>query len=309
MAFTGLFPHRDYCFVLTSADSSANVASSATVERSFALRGSDGTSVSATSYDATDTIETRNSIEGLSALHTAAVQSATEAKVVYMPDFDGDAQADYAVLTTNESTGGAADFYAELRFYLSAAGYSVAMPITTKSNSFFGDNFDRRIGSTLFAAGDVNGDGLTDLVLSHPVADTGSGTFPGGFIVYYGQAPGSSWYTATSSLALGMNIPPTLSVYGNETFGVCSFDAAVLGDFDGDNRDEVACLSSGGFTGGSPIIYGIDLTEGDGTELTGNHFVNTGGGTASGEADSLFTIVQSRAEAALVTGVSLLPLM
>ena len=55
-----------------------------------------------------------------------------------------------------------------------------------------------------------------------------------------------------------------------------------------------ACSPSGGFTGGSPIIYVIDLTEGDGTELTGNHFVNTGGGTASGEADSLFTIGEQK---------------
>ena len=97
LASDGLFLHRDYCFVLTSADTSANAATSAMVERSFALANQAGASVAATSFDATDTIVARDAVDGLADI-VSSFASNNAAKLIGLPDFDGDGLEDFMVL-------------------------------------------------------------------------------------------------------------------------------------------------------------------------------------------------------------------
>ena len=97
LAFDGLFPHRDYCFVLTSADTSANAATSAMVERQSPCQPRRRIG-SCNSLDATDTIVARDAL--MAEDRTAAISSFTEAKLVGLTDFDGDGLEDFVVMNT-----------------------------------------------------------------------------------------------------------------------------------------------------------------------------------------------------------------
>ena len=284
LAFTGLFPHRDYCFVLTSADSSANVAASATVERSFALRGSDGTSVAATSYDATDTMDTRGALENITALGSGSVVSYNPSQGLLLQDFDGDALPDYVYWINNNKTDGSNDRYSELRFYLSAGGYSQAMPIVLKTNHSSSSRNSRVVGQNMFVSGDFNGDGLTDVALSNHKISSGAGSSAGGFLVYLGQAPATDWYLSATADTTSFNVTPSLNAQSDlASAQLCSGGAAV--DFDGDGRDEIVCRRT---IGGAVSVAGYDLVDGGGNFLTGTQTVDAGGGT--GTIASSFTI-------------------
>ena len=143
MAFTGLFPHRDYCFALTSTDSSLNVATSTTVERSLALADSTGAAIPATSYDATDVIDTRSPLEALARYWSDGLLSPDiDAKVVGLPDFDGDGEPDFAVRTSfNKELDGTKNRYTEIRLFLSSGDGS---PIVMKTNGSVSSSAYRR---------------------------------------------------------------------------------------------------------------------------------------------------------------------
>ena len=210
LQFTGLFPHRDYCFVLTSADSSLNVATSATVERSFALRASDGLAVPATSYDATDTIDTRSPLEALTRYWSdGSVISDIDAKVVGLPDFDGDGEPDFAVRTSfNKEPDGTKNRYTEIRLFLKA----LAMVVELKTNGSVSSSAYRRAGKGVFAAGDVNNDGLSDLIIDIQEFASSGGSKAGGVLVYLGQATSTGWSTTTNANDELLDVTPSVAV-------------------------------------------------------------------------------------------------
>ena len=72
-------------------------ATSAMVERSFALANQAGASVAATSFDATDTIVARDAVDGLADI-VSSFASNNAAKLIGLPDFDGDGLEDFMVL-------------------------------------------------------------------------------------------------------------------------------------------------------------------------------------------------------------------
>ena len=161
LAFDGLFPHRDYCFVLTATDTSANAASSAMVERSFALASQAGTSVAATSFDATDT-SARDAIDGL-ADSVSSFASNNDAKLIGLSDFDGDGLEDFMLWRNqNKNDAGANDRFAIISLYLSTG--DIASPILIQTGPGTNGKF-RSMGQNLLTTGDVNGDSLSDIVI------------------------------------------------------------------------------------------------------------------------------------------------
>lgn len=81
---------------------------------------------------------------------------------------------------------------------------------------------DQRFGSAVGSAGDVNGDGTTDIVVGAPFTDA-PGDLAAGAIYVYSGVDGSL----------------LASRLGNQAFAFLGFDVAALGDVNGDGKSEV----------------------------------------------------------------------
>ena len=101
------------------------------VERSFAFANQAGTSVAATSFDATDTIGARDAIDGL-ADSVSSFASNNDAKLIGLPDFDGDGLEDFMLWRNqNKNDAGANDRFAIISLYLSTGDISSPILIQT----------------------------------------------------------------------------------------------------------------------------------------------------------------------------------
>lgn len=145
-------------------------------------------------------------------------------------DVNGDGFSDIIVGANIYGSGGAAAVYL-------GGGYgSELSPSTTMD----GDQSLDHLGSCVASAGDVNGDGLTDILVS--AAGGTNGQVNEGLV--YAYLAGASGFTATPTL-LERNV-------ANGGFG---YSAATAGDVNGDGYADVIIGAPGINTGGAAYVY------------------------------------------------------
>ena len=225
-------------------------------------------------------------------------------------DFNGDGAADVAIGAPYENNGSVVDG-GSVAILLGHGGTGITTTgsqlWTQSSTGVPGtDETDDNFGAAL-AAGDVNGDGRSDLIVGAP--GEAVGTAAGAGAVWY--LPGSAaGVTGTGSKSWSQNtgaVPGTAE--GGDGFGV----AVTTGDFNGDGRADVAIgapfegLGTTSFAGDVTILPG---TTGGPTD-TGSKEWDQGvtGVLGAVEADDLFGFslyaagITSKTHADLVIGV------
>jgi hypothetical protein len=90
---------------------------------------------------------------------------------------------------------------------------------------------DSAFGQSVEDAGDLNGDGYNEIVVTAKYQDTASAEDVGAAYVFFGAAASASG-TATASDA-------DLVITGEEAFGYLGYTGGSLGDFDGDGTDDL----------------------------------------------------------------------
>ncbi|MFN9304195.1 MAG: FG-GAP-like repeat-containing protein [Candidatus Kapaibacterium sp.] len=156
-------------------------------------------------------------------------------------DINGDGFSDIAIGAPNQNTDADAATEGRLYVYYGSAQFATSAPSFIDSTSQDGANF----AAALNSAGDVNGDGYSELIVSAPRFDNGS-TDEGRVIVYYGSASGLS----------RNNIWSTEGNRDNTRIGNA---VAGGGDFNGDGFADIligaANMTSGQTNEGTAMVY------------------------------------------------------
>ena len=164
----------------------------------------------------------------------ATISGRSECGAVYM--IFGRANLPGQILDLAAPTGS----FGELRF-IGAPGADV---IDTA-----GEVADFQLGSSL-GSGDLNGDGLSDLLIGAPLADPDGGEDKGEVIVFYGSA---SLGIGTIDFAAADGTHGETRIRGNSTDDFLGF-AVSSGDFNGDGYDDALISAPDGSTTGGTVF-------------------------------------------------------
>lgn len=189
-----------------------------------------------------------------------------------------------------------------------SGSYSLAGLATGGSDGFTfrGIDEDDNTGRTVAFAGDVDGDGIGDLLIGSHLSDPGGNADAGEVYLIYGQTDFSGAFTSgvfeLSSLAGGGGTYGTL-INGETANDRLGFFVAGAGDFNGDGFDDIAIGANyaTGYDGSAYVIYGasgglgatLDISGLNGTngfELTGPAEVVGPSGTAYAYAGSAVSL-------------------
>ncbi|HGY90471.1 MAG TPA: VCBS repeat-containing protein [Planctomycetes bacterium] len=162
----------------------------------------------------------------------AAAYDHMGSSVATLNDVDGDGLPDVVVGISGDDS--AAPYAGAVHVYSGATGGLI--------HAFTGDSVINRLGSAVAAAGDVDGDGVTDIIAG---AETSSvnGAGAGAAVVYSG-ATGAILHTLAGQTPVGL--------FGHSVAG--------LGDLDGDGLGDFAVgaplsNSGGGLESGTTLVY------------------------------------------------------
>lgn len=139
-------------------------------------------------------------------------------------DFDGDGYADVAVGAPFQAGEGGRE--GRVWLYRAVDGLLPSAPSRTYSSP--APQANELFGNVVAAAGDVNGDGYSDLVVSAPVSDGAAGVDQGRVFVLFGGPEGP---VTESAVELAPPLPQTDAQFG--------FSIAGAGDVNGDGFDDV----------------------------------------------------------------------
>ncbi|WP_205872726.1 Ig-like domain-containing protein [Limnohabitans planktonicus] len=137
-------------------------------------------------------------------------------------------------------------------------------------------------------AGDVNGDGLADILVTAPGNDVNGGTDNGAAYVIYGKSSNNT-IVKVSALQTGASTEG-FSIYGASGFGFFGYSAAGAGDVNGDGLDD--------------LVIGSYNNNANGLTSAGQAFVVFGkSGGVTVQASSIMPTDVSVAQAATTVGV------
>lgn len=169
-------------------------------------------------------------------------------------DISGDGIDDLIIGASGADTAGGSDAG---ETYVIYGGDSLPATIDLSSESagltVYGDDYNDGAGSSV-AAGDIDGDGIDDLIIGAVAADTSGGAYAGETYVVHGgpSLPSTIDLDATSA---------DLTIYGDDE-GDFSGRSVAAGDVNGDGTDDLiigageADVSGRQTTGESYVIYG-----------------------------------------------------
>ncbi|MBK6657407.1 MAG: FG-GAP repeat protein [Proteobacteria bacterium] len=208
-------------------------------------------------------------------------------------DFDGDGLGDFVIgAYSNGATGYTGNAYVVLGKALAGAGVSNTLDGLDGSNGFHigGQNALDSLGFAVAGAGDINGDGFDDLIISAYGFDV-SGGYSGATYVIFGHA-GASLPTLGLDTLDGQN---GFRIEGAGA-GDRSGHAVASGDFNGDGFDDV--IIGGNFANGSEhysgaafVVFGHDGDFVNVESLGGNTVQRIDGAAASDYAG--FTVASA----------------
>jgi Ca2+-binding RTX toxin-like protein len=186
-------------------------------------------------------------------INGVALDDGAGTKVAGIGDVNGDGIDDIAIGAYNAHL---VDVPGELAAYVvfgTATGFPEELELTTLdgSNGFRveGIVYVTYTDYDVTAAGDVNGDGIADLMVSGSGGD-GDPRYPGVTYVIYGSTDGFAPSIATASLD-GSN---GFAIKGTVDFGEAGEEISSIGDFNGDGYDDI--LISKGDGAAAHVVYG-----------------------------------------------------
>ena len=132
----------------------------------------------------------------------------------------------------------------------------------TKGFTIQGGAIGDRLGVSVSGGGDVNGDGLDDIIVGAVSNDDG-GHSAGAAYVIYGKAGGHSGVIDVASLTATQGFV----IQGDRLLDQLGFSASIAGDIDGDGLDDIIIGANQGSDGGNRageayVIYGKAGTDG-----------------------------------------------
>lgn len=184
-------------------------------------------------------------------------------------DFNGDGIDDIAFgapPTSNNASGNVYVVYGRAEGYSPEYLINRLFPAANDGSQglvITGLNADDDVGAKVSFAGDVNGDGLDDLLIGAPLADSPAGLDVGAaFLVYGQQDPDGAVLPLVSLLEAGGGDGSRGVVFFGEFNGSDTGVGLAAGDVNGDGRPDVligapSARSSGvGMTGKAYVVYG-----------------------------------------------------
>jgi hypothetical protein len=157
-------------------------------------------------------------------------------------DLDGDGVFDLAVGAAHDDTGGTNRGALHVLFLNRDGSVKSNQKITSLSIGAPALANDDLFGSSLASVGDLDSDGISDLVVGAPGDDTG-GINRGAVHLLLMNTAGS----VKNSVKIGSGVGGMPALANEDFFGSA---VAAMGDIDGDGRDDVAVGATGDDTGG-----------------------------------------------------------
>lgn len=164
-------------------------------------------------------------------------------------DVNGDGLGDVIVGAYGASPGGrtrAGDTYV---VFGSTGGFDASVELSglngTDGFALAGVNANDASGFAVAAAGDVNGDGIGDLIVGAPFAGSAARPYAGETYVVFGTTAG----TAPTLELSALNGSNGFSLSGGEAFDLAGMAVSAAGDVNGDGVDDLLIGSPGGDNG------------------------------------------------------------